>query len=252
MGGPCFAVAIAAALAGAGPAGEAGLFWKAEAEDQDYLQRHPDAPHLPLAAAGLEASAPHRARRGFPGANRTPVTPVNPHLPRYKEIVMSRLHRIGPLAALVTALALFTLALALSPAGAARAATTTVTYTLATATATPVTASCDIPPCQFISYTLAGPGTTTSAAVPASGNFTWTFTPSKTSNSHSCAFTQGTGTLDVTWADATTTEVSFSFKARDSHSWAIEGQVDRRLQHRLPADPGHPGLRGGEHPDGPV
>lgn len=150
---------------------------------------------------------------------------------------MSRLHRIGPLAALVTALALFTLALALSPA---RAATTTVTYTLATATATPVTAPCDIPPCQVISYTFAGPGTTTSAAVPASGNFTWTFTPSKTSNSHSCAFTQETGTLDVTWADATTTEVSFSFKARDSHSWAIEGQVTAGSSTVYPPTPATP------------
>ena len=138
---------------------------------------------------------------------------------------MSRTHRLRPLAMLVTSLALFTLALALSPAGAARAATTTVTYTLATATATPVTAACDIPPCPVISYAFAGPGTTTSATVPASGNFTWTFTPSKSSNSNSCAFTQGTGTLDVTWADATTTEVTFSFKARDSHTWAIKRQV---------------------------
>ena len=138
---------------------------------------------------------------------------------------MSRTHRLRPLAMFVTALALFTLALALSPAGAARAATTTVTYTLATATATPVTAACDIPPCPVISYAFAGPGTTTSATVPASGNFTWTFTPSKSSNSNSCAFTQGTGTLDVTWADLTTTEVTFSFKARDSHTWALKGQV---------------------------
>ena len=138
---------------------------------------------------------------------------------------MSRIHRLRSPAMFVTALALFTLALALSPAGAARAATTTVTYTLATATATPVTAACDIPPCPVISYAFAGPGTTTSATVPASGNFTWTFTPSKSSNSNSCAFTQGTGTLDVTWADATTTEVTLSFKARDSHTWALKGQV---------------------------
>jgi hypothetical protein len=29
----------------------------------------------------------------------------------------------------------------------------------------------------------------------------------------------------LTWADATTTEVTFSFKARDSHTWALKGQV---------------------------
>jgi len=150
---------------------------------------------------------------------------------------MSRTHRLRPLAMFVTALALFTLALALSPAGAARAATTTVTYTLATATATPVTAACDIPPCPVIAYTLSGPGTTTSATVPASGNFTWIFTPSKSSNSNSCTFTQGTGTLDVTWADLTTTEVTFSFKARDSHTWAIKGQVTAGTNTFYPPSP---------------
>jgi hypothetical protein len=150
---------------------------------------------------------------------------------------MSDTHRLRPLAMSVTALALFTLALALSPAGAARAATTTVTYTLATATATPVTAACDIPPCPVISYAFAGSGTTTLATVPASGNFTWTFTPSKSSNSTSCAFTQGTGTLDVTWADLTTTEVTFSFKARDSHTWAIKGQVTAGTNTFYPPNP---------------
>ena len=153
---------------------------------------------------------------------------------------MSRIHRPRSPAMFVTALALFTLALALSPAGAARAATTTVTYTLATATATPVTAACDIPPCPVISYAFAGPGTTTSATVPASGNFTWTFTPSKSSNSNSCAFTQGTGTLDVTWADATTTEVTFSFKARDSHTWALKGQVTAGTNTFYPPNPATP------------
>jgi len=152
---------------------------------------------------------------------------------------MSRIHRLRSPAMFVTALASFTLALALalSPAGAARAATTTVTYTLATATATPVTAACDIPPCPVIAYTLSGPGTTTSATVPASGNFTWIFTPSKSSNSNSCTFTQGTGTLDVTWADLTTTEVTFSFKARDSHTWAIKGQVTAGTNTFYPPSP---------------
>ena len=150
---------------------------------------------------------------------------------------MSRIHRLRSPAMFVTALASFTLALALSPAGAARAATTTVSYTLATATATPVTAACDIPPCPVISYAFAGPGTTTSATVPASGNFTWIFTPSKSSNSNSCTFTQGTGTLDVTWADLTTTEVTFSFKARDSHSWALKGQVTAGSNTFFPPSP---------------
>jgi hypothetical protein len=134
-------------------------------------------------------------------------------------------HRIRLLATFVTALALFTLALAISPHGAARAATPTVTYTVATATATP-TPNCDVPPCQVLSYTVTGTGTTTPASgVPASGAFTWTFTPSKYANSNSCAFTQGSGLLSIIWQDNSTTDVSFSFKARDAHTWAIKGQV---------------------------
>ena len=139
---------------------------------------------------------------------------------------MSRLYRIHPLATFLTELALFTFALAVSPHGAARAATTpSVTYTLATVTATPNTGSCDIPPCQVFSYGFTGTGTTTSAGAPVSGTFTWTFNASKTSNSNACAFTQGTGSLSIIWQDATTTDVSFTFKARDSHTWAIKGQV---------------------------
>ena len=42
---------------------------------------------------------------------------------------------------------------------------------------------------------------------------------------NACAFTQGTGSLSIIWQDATTTDVSFTFKARDSHTWAIKGQV---------------------------
>ncbi len=37
---------------------EAGRFWEAKPEDQDYLQRHADDLHLPLPAAGLEAATP--------------------------------------------------------------------------------------------------------------------------------------------------------------------------------------------------
>ena len=138
---------------------------------------------------------------------------------------MSRLYRLRPLATFVTALALFTFALAVSPHGAARAATTGVTYTIATVTATPGTGSCDVSPCQVLSYTFTGTGTTSTAGAPATGTFTWQFTPSKYSNSNACAFTQGTGTLAIIWQDASTTDVTFSFKARDAHTWAIKGQV---------------------------
>jgi hypothetical protein len=157
---------------------------------------------------------------------------------RTKEIIMSRIHHVRPLATLVTALALFTFALAVSPHGAARAATTAVTYTVATATFTP--SSCDVPPCQVLSDTFTGPGTTTAAGVPASGDFTWTFTASKHASSNSCAFTQGAGSLDVTWADATTTEVTFDFKARDAHSWAIKGQVTAGSNAFYPTSPQTP------------
>jgi len=147
---------------------------------------------------------------------------------------MRRLYQIRLFSAFVTALALLAFTLALGPAGTARAATASVTYTLATATETP--APCDTPPCQVLIYTFSGTGTATSAAAPASGNFTWTFNGSKHSPSNSCAFTQGTGVLDVTWAD-TTTEVTFSFKARDAHSWIIKGQVTSGTNTFFPPSP---------------
>ena len=137
---------------------------------------------------------------------------------------MSRLHRIRPLATFVAALALFTFALAVSPHGAARATTTpSVTYTIASAAFT--TSPCDVPPCQILSYSFTGTGTTTTAGAPAAGTFSWTFIPSKFSNSNACAATQGSGTMQIIWQDNTETDVTFSFKARDAHTWAIKGQV---------------------------
>ncbi len=151
---------------------------------------------------------------------------------------MSRLHRIRPLATFLTALALLTLALAVGPRSAARAASTTeVTYTLATVTATPNFGSCDIPPCQVLSYTLTGTGTTSTAGAPASGDFTWTLIPSKYASGNVCAATQGTGTVDIIWQDASTTDVSFSFKARDAHSWVIKGQVASGSNTAFPPNP---------------
>jgi hypothetical protein len=187
----------------------------------------PTRPQMTAAAnASPAGSRPHdQARQELAGADRAPATTIHPPPRTGKETVMSRLHTIRPLATFVTALALLTLALAITPHGAASAATTAVTYNLATVTVTPGTGSCDIPPCQVITYTFTGTGTTSTAGAPASGTFTWTFTPSKYSNSNACAFTQGTGTLAIIWQDASTTDVSFSFKARDAHTWAIKGQV---------------------------
>ncbi len=153
---------------------------------------------------------------------------------------MSRLHRIRPLATFLTALALLTLALAVGPRSAARAATTEVTYTLATVSVTPNTGSCDIPPCQVLSYTMTGTGTTSTAGAPASGDFTWTLTPSKYANGNVCAATQGTGTVDIIWQDASTTDVMFSFKARDAHSWAVKGLVASGSNTAVPPSPNTP------------
>jgi hypothetical protein len=150
---------------------------------------------------------------------------------------MGRLYRIRPLATFVTALALATVALAFSPHGAARAATTEVTYTLAAVTATPNFGSCDIGPCQLLSYTLTGTGTTSTAGAPAAGVFTWTLNPSKHAPGNVCAATQGTGSLDIIWQDNSTTDVSFSFKARDAHSWTVKGQVAAGSNTAYPPSP---------------
>ena len=152
---------------------------------------------------------------------------------------MSNIIRIRPLAILVTALAVFTLALTLNPPSAARAATTAVTYTLASVNASP-TSPCDVAPCQILSYTVTGTGTTTTPGAPAAQSFTWTLIPSKYASSNACALTQGTGAVSIIWQDLSTTDVTFSFKAHDAHSWVIKGQVTGSTNAAFPAGPNAP------------
>ena len=108
--------------------------------------------------------------------------------------------------------------------GSATASTNAVNYALPSVTAAP-NAPCDVGPCQVLSYSFAGSGSTTTAGAPASAAFTLGFTPSKYKSGSSCAFATGTGSLSIIWQDNTTTDVTFTFKVHDAHSWDIKGQV---------------------------
>ena len=40
-----------------------------------------------------------------------------------------------------------------------------------------------------------------------------------------CRIKEGTGTLDVTWGDGTTSTGTYAFKARDSKTFSLNGSI---------------------------
>ena len=142
-------------------------------------------------------------------------------------------------ALLAAALTIFVLPVMLTAGGTAGASSSAVNYSLPSVTATP-SSPCDVQPCQVFFYTYTGSGSTTTTGGPASGTFTLGFTPTKYKTGSSCAFATGTGTLSVTWADSTTTNATFAFKAHDAHSWDIKGQVTSGTNPAYPPTPATP------------
>ncbi|MDP9227096.1 MAG: hypothetical protein M3P18_25270 [Actinomycetota bacterium] len=124
------------------------------------------------------------------------------------------------------------------PAGAA---TTTVTYAIAQAAATPV-CQCNDTSCgtTVIGYTVTGPGTgqfPPTPTYPSSGDFTLTFSVARVFPSDHCRMKSGTGTLDVAWNDSTTTTGTFSFKARDSKTLSLSGDITGGTSPVYPPNP---------------
>jgi hypothetical protein len=118
----------------------------------------------------------------------------------------------------------------LAGTGVAGASTSSqVTYTLAT----PVSiAQCvtDIPPCaQTQGYDYQGAGEnlapTPPLIFPVGGAFHLVLTATKFAPTDPCRMTQGTGTLDVTWGDGTTSTGTYAFKAHDSKTFALKGTI---------------------------
>ena len=123
-------------------------------------------------------------------------------------------------------IALFSLLLI--AAAAAWALSNSILYQLPSIAATPIF-FCGDQGCtnQLIGYTFAGAGSGTNCQPvdPCDGAFTLSFVVTKTQPSDPCHMKTGTGNLNVTWSDSSTTIGTFAFKARDSKTLSMTGQV---------------------------
>lgn len=118
--------------------------------------------------------------------------------------------------------------LLLIAAAAAWAASSAILYQLPSVAATPNYLCGDLG-CtnQLLGYTYsgAGSGTNCSPTDPCNGAFTLSFFVTKVSPGDPCHMKTGTGNLNVVWADNSTTAGTFAFKARDSKTLSMTGQV---------------------------
>jgi hypothetical protein len=115
---------------------------------------------------------------------------------------------------------------AAAPAGAVPAVQ--VTYQLPAVQGTPIFFCGDVG-CtnQLIGYDFLGSGSALNCLPPGpcDGTFDLSFSPARFFPPNPCQMKQGTGSVNVTWADATTSIGTFSFKARDSKTMSITGSM---------------------------
>lgn len=111
---------------------------------------------------------------------------------------------------------------------AAWALSNSILYQLPSVAATPVCNAGDIG-CLggVIGYTFAGAGSGTNCIPndPCNGAFTLSFVVTRTTPSDPCHMKSGTGNLNVIWSDSSTTIGTFAFKARDSKTLSMTGEV---------------------------
>jgi hypothetical protein len=140
---------------------------------------------------------------------------------------------------------LYTLGLLLMTALAALALSSAITYQLPSVAATPVYFCGDLG-CtnQLIGYTFGGSGSGTNCYPndPCDGAFTLSFFVTKLMPTDPCRMKTGSGSLNVTWSDTTTTFGSFAFKARDSKTLSLTGQVTGGTNTRFVTGSGLSGL----------
>ena len=112
-------------------------------------------------------------------------------------------------------------------AAAAWAVSNSILYQLPSVAATPVCTSDITCAGGVIGYTFAGSGSGTNCSPqdPCNGAFTLSLVVTKTIPNDPCHTKGGTGNLNVTWSDNTTTIGTFAFKARDSKTLSMTGQV---------------------------
>jgi hypothetical protein len=111
---------------------------------------------------------------------------------------------------------------------AAWAVSNSILYQLPSVAATPVCNAGDIG-CfgGVIGYTFAGAGSGTNCIPndPCNGAFTLSLVVTRITPTDPCHMKVGTGNLNVTWSDSSTTIGTFAFKARDSKTLSMNGQV---------------------------
>ena len=135
--------------------------------------------------------------------------------------------------------------------GAARAAAAPAGtyYAMASVSATPVVCerlNCDVTS-GLIGYEYDGEGACLACA-PADpyrgGTFSFSLVAERYAPSDPFRMKSGTGTLEVLWADSTSTTVTYKFKARDSKSLSLTGQVTGGSNSRFAAGTTFGGLVG--------
>ena len=119
------------------------------------------------------------------------------------------------------------LAVVLIAAVAAWAASNSILYQLPSVIATPVCTTDITCATGVTGYTFAssGSGTNCYPTDPCSGAFTLSLVVTRTSPENPCHMKAGTGNLNVIWSDSSTTVGTFAFKARDSKTLSMTGQV---------------------------
>lgn len=131
---------------------------------------------------------------------------------------------------------LWVFGLLLLTAVAAWAASNAILYQLPSLASTPICNS-DLG-CQggVTGYTYAGAGSGTNCLPqdPCDGAFTLSFVATKLIPNDPCRMKAGSGNLNVTWSDTTTTIATFAFKARDSKTLSMTGQVTGGTNLRFP------------------
>jgi hypothetical protein len=117
--------------------------------------------------------------------------------------------------------------LLLIAAVAAGAVSSSILYQLPSVAATPICNTDLGCPSGVTGYTFAGAGSGTncSSQDPCDGAFTLSFVVTRIAPTDPCHMKTGTGNLNVTWSDSSTTIGTFAFKARDSKTLSMAGQV---------------------------
>jgi len=102
-----------------------------------------------------------------------------------------------------------------------------IDYQLLSVAATPICSQDLGCPGGVTGYTFAGAGSGTNCSPtdPCDGAFTLSLVVTKVSPGDPCHMKAGNGNLNVTWSDSSTTIGTFAFKARDSKTLSMTGQV---------------------------